>query len=184
MTLLEKIKLRIILSLAEKGRTLDIGCGDQRFTKHLDDPIGVDSSEWNTSHDPQLRNVLDLRAVGEYLPFKDGSFKSVHLHDVLEHIPRIEQVRDEIYRVLEDGGALVQTDPKDLRLFIARLLTGRIRQALHHGMFGQGSGHVHNFNVTSLITLFREKFRLEKSRGGLVFRAYKWRRVDDRETND
>ena len=166
----------MIMNFSEKGKTLDIGCGDKRFTKYLDDAVGIDHSLWNETRSPPLMNILDVMALGEYLPFKDETFKSVHAHDVLEHIPGIEKTRNEIYRVLKDDGCLIQVDPNDISLFLSRLLAGRIREAFHRGLYGQGSGHVYSFKKEDLEKLFAGKFILEKSRRWLIFSVYKWRK--------
>ena len=177
--ILEKMQLILILSLSEKGETLDIGCGDQRFTKYLDKAIGIDGWDYNTTHYPSFKNVLDIKAVGEHLPFKNNSFRSVHAHGVLEHIPKIEQARDEIHRILKKDGHLVQLDAGDVWMFLARFFTGRFRQAFHHGLYGQGSGHILNFNTAMWKKLFNGKFELIKLRRWLMIYVYKWKKISD-----
>jgi SAM-dependent methyltransferase len=47
----------------------------------------------------------------EHTPFSDGSFDTVVLLDVLEHVAGERETLDEIYRILAPGGRLILTVP-------------------------------------------------------------------------
>jgi SAM-dependent methyltransferase len=49
--------------------------------------------------------------LNETLPFESGSFDSVLLSDVLEHIRKPEKLITEIYRILKKDGVLIMNVP-------------------------------------------------------------------------
>ncbi|HEX5449634.1 MAG TPA: class I SAM-dependent methyltransferase [Gaiellaceae bacterium] len=103
--------LRELLPVAA-GLTIDVGCGEGRWTRELAelgyDVVGVDRS--NTlvdaarEADPTGRYEV---AAAEELPFADGAVSFVLCVNVLMHIVDLEQVVREFARVLERGGTLV-----------------------------------------------------------------------------
>lgn len=80
-------------------RTLDIGCG----RKKLPGSIGLDSMAL-----PGVDIVSDLN---NRLPFADGEFEVVHSNQVLEHIPNMLGLVEEIHRILAPGGIMVAHVP-------------------------------------------------------------------------
>ncbi len=97
---------------------LDIGCNDGRFldalaAKGVAGLTGVDADRGAIERGREKFPDLDLRHLsgGEDLPFADGSFASVSLLDVLEHVDQQERLLTEIARVLHPGGRLVVTVP-------------------------------------------------------------------------
>lgn len=99
------------LKLHARGRLLDLGCGKvplfASYRDYISENICVD---WeNTTHSsPFLDIEADLTAE---LPFGDGTFDTVVLSDVLEHIPQPEGLCREIARVLAPGGKLIMNTP-------------------------------------------------------------------------
>jgi SAM-dependent methyltransferase len=87
----------------------------QRFSGHMPEPsldIGAANSKGRTvSLDPFPRGRVDVRAIGEMLPFIDCHFSSVILESVLKHVLSPEQTLDEAYRVLKKGSYLYVTSP-------------------------------------------------------------------------
>ena len=63
------------------------------------------------SVDPFPRGFVDVRAIGEYLPFKKKVFASVLLESVLKHVLSPEQTLSEVYRVTDTDGFLFVTSP-------------------------------------------------------------------------
>lgn len=94
------------------GLTLDVGCGEGRWTRELAelgyDIVGVDRSNALVSAareaDPSGRYDV---APAEELPFGDGEVSFVLCVNVLMHIVDLDLVLSEFARVLAPGGALV-----------------------------------------------------------------------------
>jgi SAM-dependent methyltransferase/4-amino-4-deoxy-L-arabinose transferase-like glycosyltransferase len=57
---------------------------------------------------------MPLQAMGDHMPFPDHSFASALSNSVLEHIPDIQPVLNEIGRVLQPGAPFVITVPSHL----------------------------------------------------------------------
>ena len=94
-----------------RGRLLDLGCGRmplyQVYGPRCEWVVGAD---WPMSPHPLDHHdvVCDLSRP---LPFAEGSFDTVLLTDVLEHIADPTQLVAEIGRVLAPGGCLIATVP-------------------------------------------------------------------------
>jgi SAM-dependent methyltransferase len=89
-----------------KFKTLDVGCGIGDMLQFRPNTIGVDVNPFNVEicNDRGLpAQVMDV----DQLPFTEGSFNSVLLDNVLEHIEFPDVLLREIHRVLVDGGLLV-----------------------------------------------------------------------------
>lgn len=80
-------------------RLLDVGCGRNKLTG----AVGVDQMAL-----PGVDVVSDLN---DRLPFDDASFDVVHSNQVLEHIPNMIGLVEEIHRVLVPGGIMVAHVP-------------------------------------------------------------------------
>jgi 2-polyprenyl-6-hydroxyphenyl methylase/3-demethylubiquinone-9 3-methyltransferase len=88
-------------------RVLDLGCGKGRFGRYLAARgaavVGIDLSQAMLRHACGLPRV---RASGRRLPFPASCFDVVVALEVLEHVPAVEPVLEEIARVLRSGGRL------------------------------------------------------------------------------
>jgi SAM-dependent methyltransferase len=92
------------------GLLLDIGCGDKpyvhlfpRVTRY----VGIDLPP---SSDTTRRP--DVWASGLHLPFANQSFQTVFCAQVLEHVPRPEELLAEAFRVLKGEGRIILTAPQ------------------------------------------------------------------------
>jgi SAM-dependent methyltransferase/UDP-N-acetylglucosamine transferase subunit ALG13 len=101
---------------ALNGRHLDVGCGTGDFLGVLAETtgracVGVDPHPGCIRAARRRSHRLDVAQVdvGVPLPYPDGSFSSVSLLDVLEHLPNQDDLLAEVRRVLEPRGVLVLT---------------------------------------------------------------------------
>lgn len=90
---------------------LDLGSGDGHFasvtfSQPLD--VGVDPW-WGPLRESQKYHAYRLLIQGDggRLPFPSRSFSSVISNSVLEHIPHVDEVVNEISRILRPGGRFV-----------------------------------------------------------------------------
>lgn len=100
------------------GRHLDVGANDGAFLAGLGATTalrctGVDAHPGYVAACRAAHPTLDVAWVAPSapLPFPDGSFASVSLLDVLEHVPDEARCLAEVRRVLVPGGLLVLTVP-------------------------------------------------------------------------
>jgi len=94
-------KLRVFLNKL-KGKILDGGCGDGRFTGYAD--VGADFSKGMLKRAKNHQGGRNfVRASILHLPFKDKAFSTTFTVDVLLHIPpeRRKDALKEINRVSE-----------------------------------------------------------------------------------
>src|SRR5437867_4040454 len=94
----------------ENRSILDIGCGVGAFVRRLREfstrVAGIDVDRERVTEGGKV--VADLAlAVGERLPFADGTFDIVLLHEVLEHVTDDQATLREACRVLRPGGRVV-----------------------------------------------------------------------------
>jgi SAM-dependent methyltransferase len=112
-------ELRAVRTLAAHGvfqpPILEIGCGDGGFSQlvlgAVDDAIDVnprviDRVRRSPNSYGQL-HLMDARAM----TFADGSYRTVFANCVLEHIPDVDVVLSNTFRVLARGGRLIATVP-------------------------------------------------------------------------
>jgi len=85
-----------------QGLLLDVGCGPNHLVRRHGRGAGVDVFPW-----PDIDMLCDTRR----LPFPDGSFDTVAMLAVLNHIERPDRdaVLGEVRRVLRPGGRLLVT---------------------------------------------------------------------------
>ena len=87
---------------------LDLGCGDGQFvTVTFDQKIDVGVDPWTGP----VREAVGrggynhvLQNEGAFVPFEEGQFSTVFSNSVLEHIPDLQPVVNEIGRVIKPGG--------------------------------------------------------------------------------
>ncbi len=93
-----------------KGVMLDFGCGSKPYKDLfiVDEYIGLDFD--NSGHDHRDENI-DYFYDGKKLPFEDSSFDSFFSSQVFEHVPNLESILEEIFRVLKPGANLLITVP-------------------------------------------------------------------------
>lgn len=101
-----------------EGLGLDLGCGDGSVTQIIlervgvRDMVGVDPDAKETSLAERLGVYAHIHTTGgQEIPEADASFDFAFSNSVLEHIPDVAGVLDEVARVLKPGGLFVFTVP-------------------------------------------------------------------------
>lgn len=92
------------------GKVLDFGCGNKTFKKCFDyeEYIGVDIEESGHSH---KNEQIDIYYDGKKIPFSDNYFDSIFTSEVLEHVFNIDEILNELNRVLKCKGNIVLSIP-------------------------------------------------------------------------
>ncbi len=113
--LLRAVEARFYQNIDLPQPALDVGCGDGHFAQMaFDHPLQVGIDPWWGPLNTAVKSdtyALPLQAMGDYLPFPDNSFSSAFSNSVLEHIPDIQPVLDEVGRVLQPDAPFVITVP-------------------------------------------------------------------------
>lgn len=95
-------------SVHARGTLLDIGCGNKPFAemfKHrISKHIGCDVVQSSESR-------ADVMCLATDLPFKDGSYDTVLLTQVIEHVADHRSLLHEAFRVLKARGVLILSGP-------------------------------------------------------------------------
>ena len=104
-----------------RGRVLDVGCGPiipgyLQDNQNIELAIGIDPLI--SFQNGELRENIDLiRAMGEFLPFKERTFDIVSFATSFDHVIEPEKVLKESIRVLQDDGLIsfwIESDPQQL----------------------------------------------------------------------
>lgn len=96
---------------------LDIGCGEGLFAHivfkdKIETGIDPDTTELRRANELGAYSEL-LECYGNNITKPDSSFNTIISNSVLEHIPDIEEVFVEAYRLLKPGGCFYFTVPSD-----------------------------------------------------------------------
>jgi SAM-dependent methyltransferase len=163
--LLRAVESRFYERLPVVAPVLDLGSGDgsfaaQTFGRPLD--AGIDPW-WGPTREARHHNVHRLLALaqGAQMPFADASFQTVVSNSVLEHIPDLDPVICEAFRVLRPGGYLLFCAPSDH--FTDWLLGARLLGNAYRRWFNRISRHQHcDSPATWQARLERAGFQVEK----------------------
>ncbi|MDR1764355.1 MAG: class I SAM-dependent methyltransferase [Dysgonamonadaceae bacterium] len=93
-----------------KGRLLDFGCGRKPYRSLFDveEYVGVDIE---VSGHEQSDISADVFYDGHHLPFDNQSFDCIFASEVFEHLFNLDEILDELNRVLKDDGRMLVTIP-------------------------------------------------------------------------
>jgi SAM-dependent methyltransferase len=91
-------------------RVLDFGAGSSPYRSliHCDEYIRVDFDSKGHPHDKEEKAIM---YDGKRIPFRDGYFHSILATEVLEHIFNLEEILQELHRVLRHRGVILITKP-------------------------------------------------------------------------
>lgn len=114
--LLEKIVE--VISTKPVGSILDLGCGDGKTGKRLQDKgfsvVAADMDETRFEYKKEIPfKKIDLN---EILPFQDDAFDYIIFMEVIEHIYNPDFVISQISRILKPGGSLILSTPNILNI--------------------------------------------------------------------
>jgi ubiquinone/menaquinone biosynthesis C-methylase UbiE len=93
-----------------RGKLLDIGCGKKPYEEmfDVDEYIGIDIEI--SGHDHSSSNI-DIFYDGKVIPFANETFDCAFCSEVFEHVFNLDELLNEINRVLKPGGKLGFTCP-------------------------------------------------------------------------
>jgi len=121
-----RVRAKIVNSLIDNKKTLDLGCGEGIFCFELKkrgfDITGIDISKEALIHAKEnfKKLSLDVNVINgsaENIPTKKNSFEQVICLDVLEHVKEPNKVLKEINEALIKEGTFILTVPNELYLF-------------------------------------------------------------------
>jgi SAM-dependent methyltransferase len=109
----------VLAQPGHQGRVLDYGCGAGETVTLLRsagcDAYGCDvffeGNDYSTKVPANLAGEVIRRMQGDTIPFDDEAFDIVVNNMVMEHVPDLERVLDEIRRVLKPGGIVLSLFP-------------------------------------------------------------------------
>jgi len=90
--------LRIVQPMAT-GRILDVGCGIGYLCRLFPDYVGADVDRGALLIGRRLSRAPFVQASAHALPFRDGSFDTIIMYDIIEHLNDIPSVLHEAKRV-------------------------------------------------------------------------------------
>ncbi|MBL7183558.1 MAG: class I SAM-dependent methyltransferase [Anaerolineae bacterium] len=126
----------------EGQRILDVGCGLGTYVKKMrafsQEVYGVDVDPEKVAEASRTLPNIHL-APAERLPFPDGFFDVVLLHEVIEHVEDDRQAIREAHRVIGGGGRIVIFAPN------------RLYPLETHGIFWRGKYHFGNVPLVNYL---------------------------------
>ncbi len=124
---------------------LDVGCGLGMYVKKMrafsEEVYGVDVDPQKVAEASQTLPNIHL-APAEKLPFPDGFFDVVLLHEVIEHVEDDQQAIREAHRVIKEGGRIVIFAPN------------RLYPLETHGIFWRGTYRFGNIPLVNYLPDF------------------------------
>lgn len=93
-----------------RGKTLDVGCGQQPYAELFTAATDYVGMELDTPEN-RANKRADTFYDGTTFPFADRTFDSVIIFQVIEHVFNPERFLGEVHRVLRTDGTLLLTVP-------------------------------------------------------------------------
>jgi SAM-dependent methyltransferase len=136
--LLRAVEARTYDGIDLPSPILDLGCGDGHFASiAFDRPLDVGVDPWwgpiKEAHSRKAYTYL-AQSDGARLPFPDGYFASAISNSVLEHIPHLDEVLAEVWRVLKPESLFVFCVPN--HHFLKTLSFGQVLDMFGFGFLG------------------------------------------------
>jgi SAM-dependent methyltransferase len=125
---------------------LDLGCGDGHFASvAFSHPLDVGLDPWHEAlHEADTRKayIHAVQADGAIQPFEDRYFGGAISNSVLEHIPHIQEVLNELGRVMKPGSLFIFCTPNH-RFNDSLWGTGLFKRL---GLTGLAAGYIRLYN--------------------------------------
>jgi len=136
-----------------KGKILDLGCGDGHFTSTTLPGLnvtGIDPAIFSLEAAKKLDYFSGLIcSKGNQIPFHGSSFNTVISNSVLEHIPDVDLVIQEVARLMNKGGKFIISVPNNnftenlsIAMFFNRLKLSWLAN-IYRRLFNWISRHYH-----------------------------------------
>ena len=178
------VKVLALFEKHEKGKILDIGCGDGlissmigRITKAQ--AYGVDISRNAVSK--AIKRGVTAKAINvdkQKFPFSENTFDAVFCGDLLEHVYDTENLLGNINRILKPDGYVIISVPNIAswynRVFLLfgvmpTWVESSLKTYTGNPLIKEGVGHIHAFTKRSLAELLMLKgFSIERFIGSPV----------------
>jgi SAM-dependent methyltransferase len=111
------LECRILHAQPFEQPVLDIGCGEGLFAHVLFDgqvDTGIDPNALELARARELGAYAELlECKGDNIPKPDASYRTILSNSVMEHIPDLQPVLREAFRLLAPGGRMYMTVPSD-----------------------------------------------------------------------
>ena len=163
------------------GMVLDLGCGAGTSTQELKSQgyqvVGLDISHLFLSTASKRPDAPDyVCASAEDIPYRDNTFDAVGANSFIEHVPDVEQVLSEMYRVTKPGGKLIFHGPNLLSPLVPLVKAARV-------LMGQKISPVYGDGFLSCIATSLRNARLlrQKKKSGQADIIYREPLLDDEE---
>jgi len=149
--------LRYAMNVEVKGRVLDVGCGGAELTDELQ---GYFKKSRFTGCDLYPKKKSIIKSDAHKLKFKNNSFSTIFMFDVLEHLKSPQKALSEIRRVLKPGGVYHLVIPLEASLMT---FDGWIKILFNVNLKKLPIGHINQFNFIDIKNLLsREGFKIKK----------------------
>lgn len=111
-----RIRTALYRSVAERaplfqGNVLDVGCGSKPYAHLFINAAKYVGMDILVSGHDHSRSHIDVFYDGKNIPFQPGSFDAVVSFETFEHVFNLDELLDEIHRVLKPDGKLMFSVP-------------------------------------------------------------------------
>ncbi|MBI2076003.1 MAG: class I SAM-dependent methyltransferase [Candidatus Aenigmarchaeota archaeon] len=164
------------------GKILDVGCGDGLISGLIGKKTGAKMYGVDVADEAvriSRKRGIDAKIfdVNKKIPFRSSYFDAVYCGEVLEHVFDVDNLIDEIKRVLKPRGYAVITVPNiaawyNRGLMLLGYLPFWVEASIKNPVgspFAISCGHVRAFTKSALAQLFRiHGFRIEAVTGAYI----------------
>jgi uncharacterized protein YbaR (Trm112 family) len=160
-------------------KIIDIGFGDGGIRTMLGDCryYGIDPLLLENYH----YDFTIVRGIGEYLPFKDGTFDEAILNQVLDHCNSMDKLISEAVRIVGKNGSInVMQYVSAPGNFFSRICHALLRFYLSIKGIKNLETKMRHFDMEGLVNFFRDRFEevryLKYSNSQVFIKAKIWKK--------